>query len=136
MEVSEQIIEVLDYLGEKLGFSIDWTSENVLPYVQTLCDKYIRWEIATSITWMIFGLLLMILSYLLYKYAKKFYNKYLETNNEDYQYSVIVLGVFFVIIMIIGVIMTMEQVFDILKCMCFPELQIYEYISNLVKGEI
>lgn len=33
MQVSDQIIEVLNYLGEKLGVTIDWTSENVLPYV-------------------------------------------------------------------------------------------------------
>lgn len=42
MQMSEQIIQVLDYLGKKLGLTIDWTSENVLPYVQTLCDKYIN----------------------------------------------------------------------------------------------
>ena len=45
MTVSSEIIEVLDYLGEKFGIAIDWTSNNVLPYLQTLADKFIKWEI-------------------------------------------------------------------------------------------
>ena len=61
MKASDQIIEVFDYLGEKLGISIDWTSENILPYIQTLCGKYINWEIATSIVWLIVGIVFIIL---------------------------------------------------------------------------
>ena len=53
MTVSSEIIEVLDYLGEKLGIAIDWTSDNVLPYLQTLVDKFIKWEISTSIVWIV-----------------------------------------------------------------------------------
>lgn len=41
MQVSNQIIEVLDYLCSKIGITIDWTESNVLPYVQTLLEKYI-----------------------------------------------------------------------------------------------
>lgn len=33
MEVSKQIIEVLDNLCEKFGVVIDWNAKNVLPYV-------------------------------------------------------------------------------------------------------
>ena len=51
MTVSSEIIEVLDYLGEKFGIAIDWTSNNVLPYLQALVDKFIKWEISTSIVW-------------------------------------------------------------------------------------
>ena len=53
MTVSSEIIEVLDYLGEKFGIAIDWTSNNVLPYLQTLADKFIKWEISTSIVWIV-----------------------------------------------------------------------------------
>lgn len=44
MKVSEQIIEVLEYLGEKFGVAIDWSSDNVLPMVKELCAKYISWK--------------------------------------------------------------------------------------------
>ena len=63
MNVSDQIIEVLNYLGRQLGITIDWTADNVLPYVNTLCEKFIAWEISTS--WMWIGIMgaLVILSF-------------------------------------------------------------------------
>ena len=33
MKVSNQIIEVLEYLCQKFGIVIDWTSESILPYL-------------------------------------------------------------------------------------------------------
>ena len=54
MTPSAQIIEILDYLGQKLGMTIDWTSANVMPYVQDLFARFISWEIATSTVWIIY----------------------------------------------------------------------------------
>ena len=50
--MSEEVIKILDYLGEKIGVTIDWTSNNVIPYVNQLCEKFIKWEINTSYAWM------------------------------------------------------------------------------------
>lgn len=33
MELSKQIIDVLEYLSAKFGMSIDWSQQNILPYV-------------------------------------------------------------------------------------------------------
>ena len=62
MTVSSEIIEVLDYLGEKLGIAIDWTSNNVLPYLQTLVDKFIQWEISTSIVWIAIAAFIIVMT--------------------------------------------------------------------------
>lgn len=118
MQVSDQIIEVLNYLGEKLGLTIDWTSENVLPYVQTLCGKYINWEIATSVVWLVVGIALIILAVISFKGARN------PNINDDG-----LLYVFFAILLISGIIMIFFQIFDIIKCIYIPELQIYEYIK-------
>ena len=118
MQVSDQIIEVLNYLGEKLGVTIDWTSENVLPYVQTLCGKYINWEIATSVVWLVAGIALIILAVISFKGARN-----PNINDEGFLY------VFFAILLISGIIMIFFQIFDIIKCIYIPELQIYEYIK-------
>ena len=48
MTVSDQIIAVLDSLCVKFGIVIDWTQENVLPYVMEIAKKFITYEIATS----------------------------------------------------------------------------------------
>lgn len=122
MQVSDQIIEVLNYLGEKLGVSIDWTSENVLPYVQTLCGKYINWEIATSIVWIVIALILIILAIISFKGARN-----PDIYDEGFLYMV------FVILLFFGVVMIFCQIFDIIKCIYIPELQIYEYIKSLMR---
>ena len=121
MQVSDQIIEVLNYLGEKLGVTIDWTSENVLPYVQTLCGKYINWEIATSVTWLVIGLILIVLAIISFKGARN-----PNIDDEGFLYMV------FVILLILGVIVMFAQVFDIIKCIYIPELKIYEYVKSLM----
>lgn len=33
MQVSDQIIQVLDAICDKFGLAVDWTSTNVLPYL-------------------------------------------------------------------------------------------------------
>lgn len=118
MQASDQIIQVLDYLGEKLGVSIDWTSENILPYVQTLCSNYINWEIATSIVWLIIGIALIILAIIAFKGARN-----PNINDEGFLYLV------FIVLLIFGILIMFTQIFDIIKCIYIPELQIYEYIK-------
>lgn len=140
MKASDQIIEVFDYLGEKLGISIDWTSENILPYIQTLCGKYINWEIATSIVWLIVGIVFIILSVICFKYFIKYakqyeqykedrdkYEKYYDSN--DYAGSFLII---FFCLLVIGICVSGCQIFDIIKCIYLPELQIYEYINTLI----
>lgn len=116
MQVSDQIIQVLDYIGKKLGLTIDWTSENVLPYVQTLCDKYINWEIATSVVWIIIGVVCAILSIIFLK---------ILWDDE--------IGLILLVPLFIGIIIICIQVFDIIKCVYFPELKIFEYVQYLLK---
>ena len=53
MNFSEQTISILDYICNKFGVVIDWTSDNVWPMVEMLAGKYIKWEIASSIIWII-----------------------------------------------------------------------------------
>ena len=60
MTVSAQIIEVLDALCAKMGIVIDWTSENVIPYVTELAGKYITFEIATSIAWLVISIVCIV----------------------------------------------------------------------------
>ena len=57
--MSEEIIKVLDALAEKFGLAVDWTSANVIPYLEQLCGKYVNYEIVTSVVWLILGIILM-----------------------------------------------------------------------------
>ena len=37
--MSEEIIKILDDLGRRFGILIDWSSKNILPYLQDLIPR-------------------------------------------------------------------------------------------------
>lgn len=130
MEFSKELIEVFDYLGEKIGIVVDWTNDNVMTYLQDLLGRYVNYEIATSIVWMIAGLLLLIISFICYKRYGKAYQRYTQDDDYDECGWMIIIGV---VSLLLGVLVIGTQVFDIIKCVYLPELKIYEYITYLAE---
>lgn len=47
--MSDEIIKIFDALGEKLGVAIDWSQENIYPYIQDLCQRATQCEITNNI---------------------------------------------------------------------------------------
>ena len=125
MEFSKEIIEVFEYLGNQMGIAVDWTSENVMPYITELCNKYIDWEIATSIAWFVMALIMLIITIYLAKWGWK---KTADTYDEELWH--IAIAVCVVLITVTAVIVFGVQLMDILKCKFFPELQIYEFVTE------
>ena len=130
MNFSKEIIEVFDYIGEKLGIAIDWSSANVVPYLQELCGKYINWEIATSTIWLVIGITLMLLCIPIWKKLKEALIRYEKNYRDD---AFIGWLIAFCGCIVVGLVITIPQVFDIVKCIYLPELQIYEYIKHLIE---
>lgn len=135
MTVSEQIIQVLDALCEKFGIVIDWTSENVIPYITTLGSKLISYEIWESIAWMVFSLLMSVGITLIAKKLFPVFKRGVE-NQKSYEIGWNVASTFAIIgLVIFYSIMIAEfvtQTMDIIKCATFPELFIFEYIQDLI----
>ena len=117
MSLSNEIINVLEYLGRQIGITIDWTSENVMPYVEQLCEKFILWEVNTSFAWIGIMAVVMLLSLITAILLNRFGHMY----GAEW-------GLFaFVVAIAIAVIGT--QIFDIIECRTFPEKAIYDYIK-------
>lgn len=112
MQVSNEIITVLEYLGEKMGIVVDWTSANLFPYLQELCNEFIRWEIGTSIVWMVLALMVIGVTFIIQR----------GSGWDDFDKLI------FVMIIILAVIVMVEQIFDIVECCTFPEKAVYDYI--------
>lgn len=137
MTVSEQIIQVLDALCEKLGLAIDWTSENVLPYLTTLCGKLISYEIWTSAFWIVFMTVLTIASVIA---TKRLYPVFKNgVKNQDWTEcgwsvatGVSIAGLIAFYIASFAVIAS--QMVDIIKCITFPEMFIFEYIQSAINA--
>lgn len=121
MQLSEEIIKILEYIGKQVGVTIDWTNANIIPYVQELIQRFIRWEISTSVIWIIlatvFLSLCLIGTVLIHKYC---YWDGLE-------------WVIFAIICITSVVVISVQIFDIVTCNVFPEKVLYDKISYYIE---
>lgn len=135
MQVSEQIIEVLNYICEKIGITIDWTSANIIPYLNELCEKYIRYEIATSFVWLIIGIICIVICAVIgKKYLKKFLDKRVARgaySTEGDEYAIIALICLIAILSIVPV--PIYQIFDIVECFTIPEKTIFEYVQSLLQ---
>lgn len=116
MQISDEVIKILEYLGQKIGVTIDWTSNNVLPYVQQLCEKFIAWEISTSYAWIAIAGGVFIIALISAILISWFHCCGFEWGA-------------FAVVAIVTVIIIGCQVFDIIECQTFPEKAIYEYIQ-------
>ena len=128
--MSEEIIKVLDALAEKFGLAIDWTSANVIPYLEQLCGKYVNYEIATSVVWLLLGIGFLFLAKWLLKKTKYFYNE-ADDWEDDYGVCCVLTGIGCSIAIITGLIMIITQTFDIVTCFTFPEKIIIEELRSI-----
>ena len=136
MEISEQVIKVLNAVCDKFGIAIDWTSNNIIPYIQQLGNKIIIYDICSSIMWLVIGSAIPLTIAI---HIKKFLNKKkLEAKERmnDYYYTdgsldngalycYLIIGILLVIAIVIGTVSTQSIIQDIV----FPEKTIIEFIK-------
>ena len=123
MEISKQVIDVLDNLCEKIGITIDWSQKNVMPYLQELFGKYVKYEMVTSIIWMVIGIVAAILAW---KVIKRIYNSN-DISDEIIFIGVVALGFLGATMLIVAI----YQIFNIATCMTFPEKLILDELIKL-----
>ena len=131
--ISNEIIKVLDALAERFGIAVNWTSENIIPYLEQLCSKYVNYEIATSIVWMVLGLLLCIMGCVCYKIVHK--NKdwgvdHYNTIQDDCSGRILIYACV-ISIFVISMIVICIQIFDIITCVTFPEKIIIDELKMI-----
>ena len=134
--MSEEVIRILDVLAEKFGLAVDWTSENVIPYLEQLCGKYVNYEIATSVVWLIFGIIIGIAGFVPYKYVNKNKDfgvtKYEKIGNDYFFRGLTYCGIICVFVISISIIM--YQIFEIVTCFTFPEKIIIEELKGIINS--
>lgn len=135
MSFSSELITVFDYLAQKFGVVIDWTSDSVMPYLKDLCARFIEYEIFNSyITiagWAVFLFFFMcwlIPSHLLAK------------NRHDWDWDYVICWVAgvawigFTICLIGTIAVAITEGFHIIECIKMPEKVIIEYAQSLLQN--
>lgn len=130
MTVSGEIIKVLDDLCRRFGIAVDWTSENVLPYLQDLCSRYIQYEVFASIAWCVLPAVVLVISGLLWIVSGVTYKK---IGGELAECISVISPIVFLAAIVIGFFICSSQAFDIIECYTIPEKVILEYIKTLLR---
>lgn len=126
MTVSEQIIQVLDALCEKFGIAVEWTGDNVLPYATMLLTKLVSYEIWTSAAWLVIAMIVMII---VISFWKRVRMKKIILD----ECTLVVIGIITGIGTLAAVASIISNTMDIIKCITFPELYVFECVQQLVK---
>lgn len=129
--MSNEIIKVLDDLSRRFGIAIDWSSTNIMPYLQDLMARIIKYETYTSTMWLIIGIIVFIIGLYCIRKALKFAKS--ETiGNEPLMTIFIILGVSS---LVIGYISIFGEITDIIEVNTVPEKYIIEEIQSYRDSE-
>lgn len=111
----------------KFGIVIDWTSENITPYLEDLCGRYIKYEIYTSFAWCAALAAIVVIAGLIWMIAC-----IVDKHAISASYIPNVFKFIFFASLGIGVIVWMCQAFDVIECYTIPEKTILEYLKLLM----
>ena len=131
--MSDEIIKILDDLGERFGVVIDWSSKKVMPYLEDLASRFTSYEVLTSIMWIVIAVIVIIGCSIGIPKVIKYANRKIE---KALYYSVWSEGKPFlvgILILLIGIaiIIIITQIIDIITCYTIPEKMILEYLNNI-----
>lgn len=133
MTFSKEIIEILDYLGKQFGIAIDWSSKNVMPYLQDLMSRFVGFKMTKSGIWIAIMILIIVPVgiFLLIK-GNKTYKRY--SSGDDYYADItaIFLWIGSAILLVTAICVIGENIFNMAECHFLPEKVIYEYIQTLL----
>lgn len=131
--MSEEIIKVLDELGKRFGIVIDWSNQNIIPYLQELLKRFICYRNITACVGIIISIAMTISGVVMIR----FLNKWRKSENYDSDYNIddellAILGyIFSICIIATGIGLMIGNIFGIVKNIYMPEMVVYEYIKNI-----
>lgn len=123
--MSNEAIKVLDHICDKFGIAIDWSSSNIIPYLQDLMVRITKYVTYTSIFWLVISILTIIISiYLSIKLVK--------WSEDTYYDDVITIGcaVITPIIVIIFFFVGITACQNLIEINTIPEKYIIEMIQD------
>lgn len=134
--MSEEIIKVLDNLGEKFGIAIDWSSQNVIPYLQDLMSRFIAYRNYSAIIWIVMSIIMISLSIIIgiiiCKKIKKYYKdkQYRCESDKNFGYGLTWFCAGMIILIFITVLFC--NINGIFQNIYIPEATVLEYTNTLI----
>lgn len=119
--MGDEIIKVLDKIGEQFGVAIDWSSANVMPYLQDLLARYTNYLFYSSIVYLVVAIAMLTVGILLFKHAYKLYKE-----NKD----CFITGGLAILLCFMGFMGAMDRTLAIIELKTVPERAIIREIKT------
>lgn len=139
--MGNEVIKVLNHLGDQFGVAIDWSSANVMPYLNDLMSRMIKYGIYINIYHIIYAIFItavfIIVTIVLYKIACKMILR--SEENEEHINSAKILSTAFAISLATTVIVVLIEIGNIKDCIAdiielntVPEKYVIEIIQDKI----
>lgn len=131
--MSEEIIKVLDELGKRFGIVIDWSNQNIMPYLQELLKRFICYQNITACVWIIISIAMTICGVIMLKFLNKWRKSdgYNSDSYDDDELLAVLGYIFSILIIALGIGLIIGNTLGIVKNICMPEMVVYKYIKNI-----
>ena len=130
--MSDEIIKILDALAEKFGIMVDWSQQNIQPYLQDLMHRVIQYNLATSVIWVIFYIFIMaICLFIIKKNNNKF--RFDEYGCIKGSFSSLIYVIVSYILLITFVVLLPFEIENICQCVFLPEKIIINEIQLIMQ---
>ena len=132
MTISSEITNILNDLGSRLGVAVDWSSQNVMPYLQELVSRIAKLQIVNSIVWLIIAIISVVICIICINVFRKMAkNEYDYSQEEFYCITAGVCLFIFGALALGGFVWALST---LPEAIFLPELTAFEYIKGLVGG--
>ena len=112
MTINEQ---TLQELAKQFGLALDWSNNNVIPYLQDLARRVITYEFRSSIFWIVIGVIFILVGAV---------TLFLAIHDDDGWFIITIFA------WMIGLLIIGKQINDIILCGTLPEKILLNYIQS------
>ena len=142
--MSQEIINMLEYIGGKLGIALDWSSENIWPQVLDILGRYRILQIVISSIWLVIALIALVVficlwikifkAYLACEKDKKsnlwwnWFSYHGSAGSTGFTFTMICLSAIAAFLIIPTLII---EPGEILKWVFIPEIQFLEFFKSI-----
>lgn len=133
--MDEQIINVLNDLSNRFGIAIDWSSQNVVPYLQELAKRFITYNNVVAIFWIVISVIIIVASLLIGKFIiKSIKNGKLDNEIHSYEKDdwIFSTRVIVTVLVLLFIIIIGANIIGVVKNYIIPEVIIVNYIHTLL----
>ena len=139
--MGEEVIKVLKHLGDQFGVAINWSSANIMPYLNDLMSRMVKYGIYINIYYIFYTIFiiafLIVISVILYKVSCKMTIK----SDKDKDYTILAEGLTTgfivslattVIVTIVGIAYISNHIATIIELNTVPEKYVIEMIQDKI----